>query len=470
MEATAQVGLIGLAVMGQNLVLNMERNGFTVAVFNRTTSVMDEFVAAHPGKNLVAARTLEEFVDSLETPRRILIMVKAGPAVDAVIDGLLPLLQPGDLVMDGGNSFFEDTNRRAEQLANAGLLFMGVGVSGGEEGALWGPSIMPGGVYTGWEMMADLFQKIAAKAPEDGKPCVAYLGPRSAGHYVKMVHNGIEYGDMQLIAEAYAILKEGLGLSAAELAEIFADWNRGELDSFLIELTSQIFRKLDDLTGQPLVDLVLDAAAQKGTGKWTSQDAFNIGAPVPTINAAVEERTLSSMKAERVAASAVLPGPNTQYDGSRQLLIDSVRQALYASKISAYAQGMAMLRLASEEYGYDLNLGEIASIWRAGCIIRARFLNHITAAFERNPALPNLMLDPDFTRAIAERLPAWRFALRTAIGLGIPTPAFSASLAYYDSYRSARLPANLSQAQRDAFGAHTHERVDVDGAFHSDWI
>jgi 6-phosphogluconate dehydrogenase len=466
---SATIGLIGLAVMGQNLVLNMERNGYTVAVFNRTTAVTDEFVAAHPGKKLLPARTLEEFVASLQKPRRILIMVKAGAAVDAVIDGLVPLLDPGDLIMDGGNSFYADTDRRSQALTLQGLNYMGVGVSGGEEGALWGPSIMPGGTPEAWALVADLMQAIAAKAPEDGKPCVAYLGPRSAGHYVKMVHNGIEYGDMQLIAEAYHILQQALGLDAAELTAIFEEWNRGELDSYLISITAQIFRRIDDLTGKPLVDLVLDTAQQKGTGKWTSQDSFNIGAAVPTINTAVVERIISSMKPERVAASELLPGPGTRYEGDKQTLIDGVRQALYASKISAYAQGMSMLRIASHEYGYDLNLGEVASLWRAGCIIRARFLNRITEAFGRNPDLPNLLLDASFNQSVQERLPAWRFVVRTAVGLGIPAPAFSASLAYYDSYRSARLPANLIQAQRDYFGAHTYERTDMPGTFHSDW-
>jgi 6-phosphogluconate dehydrogenase len=466
----AQIGLIGLAVMGQNLVLNLERNGFTVAVYNRTTATMEEFVAAHPGKKLVPAPTLEEFVASLERPRRILIMVKAGPAVDAVIDSLIPLLEPGDLIMDGGNSHFPDTERRTKAIEAQGLRFMGVGVSGGEEGALWGPSIMPGGSPETWEDVRPMLEAIAAKAPEDGKPCVVYLGPRGAGHYVKMVHNGIEYGDMQLIAEAYDILQQALGLQAADLAEIFAEWNQGELDSFLIEITATIFRRIDEATGRPLVDLVLDKAAQKGTGKWTSQDSLDIGAPIPTINSAVEARIISSLKAERVEAAKVLPaGAQQGFTGERQALIDDVRAALYASKISAYAQGMAMLRIASQEYGYNLNLGDVAAIWRAGCIIRARFLNRITAAFVRNPALPNLLLDPDLGGAVAERLPAWRRVLQLAIGLGIPTPAFSASLAYYDSYRSARLPANLIQAQRDLFGAHTYERVDQKGIFHSNW-
>lgn len=465
----ADIGLIGLAVMGQNLVLNMERNGYTVAVYNRTTRVTDEFIAAHPDKRLAPARTLEEFVALLERPRKILIMVKAGAPVDAVLDSLVPLLEPGDLVMDGGNSYFMDTERRAKALAEAGLFFMGVGVSGGEEGALWGPSIMPGGSPEGWRVIADLLSAIAAKAPEDGKPCVAYMGPRSAGHYVKMVHNGIEYGDMQLIAEAYDILRRGLGLKAHELAEIFEEWNRDELDSYLIAITSQIFRKIDEITGRPLVDLVLDAAGQKGTGKWTSQDSFDIGAPTPTINSAVTERILSSLRAERMVASKALPGPETRYTGDRQSLIDAVRQALYASKISAYAQGMAMLRTASKVRDYGLNLGEIAAIWRNGCIIRARFLNRITEAFNRNPALTNLLLDEEFAAAVRERLPAWRHVVQTAVALGIPTPAFSASLAYYDSYRSERLPANLIQAQRDFFGAHTYERIDMEGVFHSDW-
>ncbi|MCB0096284.1 MAG: NADP-dependent phosphogluconate dehydrogenase, partial [Caldilineaceae bacterium] len=450
----ANIGLIGLAVMGQNLVLNMERNGYAVAVYNRTTSTMREFVDAHPGKKLVPAETLEEFVQSLESPRKVMIMVKAGGAVDAVIEQLTPLLDQGDLIMDGGNSFYRDTERRAVALTEQGFNFMGVGVSGGEEGALWGPSIMPGGPQEVWTKVQPILEAIAAKAPEDGKPCVSYLGPRGAGHYVKMVHNGIEYGDMQLIAESYDILQNALGLQPAELAEIFTEWNQGELDSFLIEITATIFKRIDEETGQPLVNLVLDKAAQKGTGKWTSQDAFDLGAPIPTINSAVVGRILSSLKSERVEAAKVLgSGVDAAYSGDRDALINAVRQALYASKISAYAQGMALLRIASEEYDYNLDLGQVAALWRAGCIIRARFLNHITDAFERNSALPNLLLDDDFRQAVQERLPAWRHVVQTAVGLGIPVPAFSASLAYYDSYRSARLPANLLQAQRDFFGA-----------------
>ena len=466
----ADIGLIGLAVMGQNLVLNLERSGYTVAVYNRTTATMEEFIAEHPGKKLIGSQTLEGFVASLKRPRKILIMVKAGRPVDVVIEGLLPLLEPGDLIMDGGNSYFLDTERRSIELTNLGFNFMGVGISGGEEGALWGPSIMPGGSRETWSAVQEIFEAIAAKAPEDGKPCVAYLGPRGAGHYVKMVHNGIEYGDMQLIAESYDILQRALGLEAAELAEIFDEWNQGELDSFLIEITAQIFRRIDEQTGRPLVDLVLDKAAQKGTGKWTSQDAMNLGAPIPTINSAVVGRILSSLKEERAAASKVLPASaEAKYTGDKHELIDAVRQALYASKISAYAQGMAMLGMASKEYGYELNLGEIASIWRAGCIIRARFLNRITEAFVRQPDLPNLLLDEELGQAVAERLPAWRHVVQTAVAMGIPAPAFSVSLAYYDAYRSERLPANLIQAQRDFFGAHTYERVDQPGIFHSSW-
>ncbi len=471
--AVADIGLIGLAVMGQNLVLNLERNGYTVAVYNRTTATMQAFVDDNPGKRLVSAATLEALVAALKRPRKILIMVKAGAPVDAVIEGLVPLLEPGDLIMDGGNSYFADTERRTLELEALGLRYLGMGVSGGEEGALWGPSIMPGGSAAVWAEIRPIFEAIAAKAPEDGKPCVAYLGPRGAGHYVKMVHNGIEYGDMQLIAEAYDILQRAAGLSAAELADVFSDWNSGELNSFLIEITAQIFRKVDEKTGRPLVDMVLDRAAQKGTGKWTSQDALNVGAPIPTINAAVTERILSSMKEERVEAASHLPtsplGDGTGPLSDRAVLIEAVRQALYASKISAYAQGMAMLHLASMSHNYALDLAEVASIWRAGCIIRAQFLNRITEAYTRKPDLANLLLDPALGGAVAERLPAWRRVVQLAVGLGIPTPAFSASLAYYDSYSSARLPANLIQAQRDYFGSHTYERVDESGSFHAEW-
>ena len=472
-DATAprgDIAVTGLAVMGQNLVLNLERNGYHVVVHNRTTSKMTDFVAENVGKKLIPAVTLEEMVAKLARPRRILLMVQAGGPVDAVLDSLVPLLDEGDIVMDGGNSYFPDTERRSRELTAKGLVYMGVGVSGGEEGALWGPSIMPGGAPEGWASVGPMLRAISAKADEDGQPCVSYIGRGGAGHYVKMVHNGIEYGDMQLIAEAYDILQQVLGLSAAELAEIFATWNEGELDSFLIEITSKIFRRIDNESGSPLVDMILDKAKQKGTGKWTSQNAMDVGAPIPTINSAVTGRIISALKEERVDASAQLPGPDAPlYSGDRQELIDATRDALYASKISAYAQGMTLLRQASEEYGYELNLGEIAAIWRAGCIIRARFLNHITAAYARNPALTNLLLDEEFRAAVTQRLPAWRKVIQLAVAHGIPTPAFSASLAYYDSYRNARLPANLIQAQRDFFGAHTYERTDREGIFHSEW-
>ena len=468
--ASGDIAVSGLAVMGQNLVLNLERNGFHVVVHNRTTSKMTDFVAGHGGKKLIPVVTLEDVVAKLKRPRRILLMVQAGRPVDAVLETLVPLLEDGDIVMDGGNSYFADTERRSRELTQKGLVYMGVGVSGGEEGALWGPSIMPGGAPEGWAAVGPMLRAISAKADEDGQPCVSYIGSGGAGHYVKMVHNGIEYGDMQLIAEAYDILQQVLKLTAAELAEIFASWNEGELDSFLIEITSKIFRRIDEESGNPLVDMVLDKAKQKGTGKWTSQNAMDLGAPIPTINRAVTGRIVSSLKSERQAASVQLPGPDASpYGGDRQELIDATRDALYASKISAYAQGMALLRQASEEYGYGLNLGEIAALWRAGCIIRARFLNHITDAYNRNPSLTNLLLDDQFRAAVTQRLPAWRKVVQLAVARGIPTPAFSASLAYYDSYRNARLPANLIQAQRDFFGAHTYERTDREGIFHSEW-
>ncbi len=472
-DATAPRGDIavsGLAVMGQNLVLNLERNGYNVVVHNRTTSKMTDFAAEHEGKKLIPAVTLEDVVANLVRPRRVLLMVQAGRPVDAVLDALVPLLDEGDIVMDGGNSYFPDTERRSHELTAKGLVYMGVGVSGGEEGALWGPSIMPGGAADGWEAVGPMLRSISAKAEEDGEPCVSYIGRGGAGHYVKMVHNGIEYGDMQLIAEAYDILQQVLGLSPGELADVFDEWNEGELDSFLIEITSKIFCRMDDESGRALVDVVLDKAQQKGTGKWTSQNAMDVGAPIPTINSAVTGRIISSLKDERVAASAQLPGPEAKsYEGNRQELIDATRDALYASKISAYAQGMALLRQASEEYDYGLNLGEIAAIWRAGCIIRARFLNRITDAYNRNPGLTNLLLDDGFRAAVTQTLPAWRKVIQLAVARGIPTPAFSASLAYYDSYRSERLPANLIQAQRDFFGAHTYERTDREGIFHSEW-
>ncbi len=465
---TYQFGLIGLAVMGENLVLNIERNGFSVAVYNRTAERTQAFAAGRAkGKRILPCYTLRDLVDSLERPRKVMLMVQAGDPVDQVISQLAPLLEPGDLIIDGGNSFFKDTERRAQELAQKGINYIGTGVSGGEEGALKGPAIMPGGQFEAYKLVEPIFQAIAAKV--DGEPCVTYIGPRGAGHYVKMVHNGIEYGDMQLIAEAYDILHRALGLSAKELHDIFAEWNEGELKSYLIEITRDIFAKIDEETGEPLVDKVLDEAQQKGTGKWTSQNALDLGAPIPTINAAVESRIISAYKAERVAASAVLPGPATKFEGDRQQLIQDVRGALFAAKICSYAQGMALLSVASKEYDYNLKLGAIARIWRGGCIIRAQFLNDIAAAYERNPELTNLILDPYFREALLARQTSLRRTIQTAVGLGIPCLALSASLAYFDAYRSARLPANLTQAQRDYFGAHTYRRIDKEGVFHSEW-
>lgn len=461
-------GLIGLAVMGQNLVLNIESHGFPVAVYNRTAARTQEFASGPAkGKQIKPFYSLQELVDSLERPRKVMLMVQAGSPVDEMIAQLKPLLETGDLIIDGGNSFYKDTERRAAALEQVGIHFIGTGVSGGEEGALKGPAIMPGGPYEAYQMVEPIFKAIAAVA--EGEPCVAYIGPRGAGHYVKMVHNGIEYGDMQLIAEAYDILHRALGLTACELYEIFDEWNKGELQSYLIEITRDIFAKVDAETGQPLVDLILDEAQQKGTGKWTSQDALDIGAPIPTINAAVESRIISAYKAERVAASQVLTGPEARFEGDREGFIRDVRDALYAAKICSYAQGMALLKAASKEYDYGLKLGEIAKLWRGGCIIRARFLNDITAAYTRNPDLTNLLLDPFFKEEILKRQGALRRVVQTAVGLGIPCLAFSASLAYFDAYRTARLPANLTQAQRDYFGAHTYRRIDQEGVFHTEW-
>jgi 6-phosphogluconate dehydrogenase len=464
-------GLIGLAVMGQNLVLNAADHGFGVSVYNRTSSKTDEFMAGEAqAKAITPTYTLEEFVASLKRPRTIQIMVKAGAPVEAVIDQLKPLLEEGDIIIDGGNSFFQDTERRAKDLQAAKLRFVGMGVSGGEEGARYGPSLMPGGTPEAYGIIEPLVTAISAKAPSDGAPCVTYIGPGGAGHYVKMVHNGIEYGDMQLIAESYALLKAGLDPSPGEFHQIFSTWNAGVLSSFLIEITANIFTKMDDETGQPLIDLILDQAGQKGTGKWTSQNALDLGYPISTITAAVDARFISALKVERVAASKILAGPQARYEGNRQALIDAVEAALYAAKICSYAQGMALLGTASAEYGYSLDLGEMARIWRAGCIIRAELLDDITHAYRRNGALPNLLVDGEFKAAVQARQAAWRFALKTAIDLGVPAPGMSASLAYFDSYRSARLPANLIQAQRDYFGAHTFERVDQAGVFHADWF
>ena len=469
MTATCDIGLIGLAVMGENLVLNMESKGFSVAVYNRTTSVTEKFAQGRgAGKKFVAAKTLEEFVGALKRPRKAQIMVKAGAPVDAVIEQLIPLLEPGDVIIDGGNSLWTDTQRREKYLKEKGIHFFGVGVSGGEEGALKGPSIMPGGSK---EAIAPIDTRIAAVA--EGEPCCRHMGPDGAGHYVKMVHNGIEYGDMQLICEAYAILKATVNPSAEEFAEIFGDWNRGDLNSFLIEITANIFTKKDAETGTPLVELILDKAGQKGTGKWTVGHAVEMGVPLSVIGSAVEARILSSLKDERVAASKELSGPAPiAFAGDRAQLIEAVRDALYASKIISYAQGFVQLGVAGKLYDWNLNFGDISSIWRGGCIIRAQFLNRITEAYRRNPELKNLILDPYFRDILLRTQSNWRTAIQTAIAHGVAAPAFSAALAYFDSYRQNRLPANLLQAQRDYFGAHTFERLDKPAGefFHFEWF
>ncbi|MEG4227562.1 decarboxylating NADP(+)-dependent phosphogluconate dehydrogenase [Microcoleus sp. N9_B2] len=464
-------GLIGLAVMGENLALNVESRGFSVAVYNRTTAKTDDFMAKRAqGKNIVAAKTLTEFVDVLETPRRILVMVQAGKPVDAVIDQLKPMLSPGDMIIDGGNSLYDDTERRTKDLEAAGLGFVGMGISGGEEGALNGASLMPGGTHAAYGILEPILVKIAAQV-DDG-PCVTFIGPGGAGHYVKMVHNGIEYGDMQLIAEAYDLLKNVAGLSGQELQEVFAEWNTtDELNSFLIEITANIFKYIDPETKQPLVEVIMDAAGQKGTGRWTVMSALELGVSIPTIIAAVNARIMSSYKAERVNASHELTGPSTKYEGDPKEFVNKVRDALYCSKICSYAQGMALLSAASKSYNYDLSLSEISRIWKGGCIIRARFLDKIKTAFKDDPALPNLLLAPEFKQSILDRQTAWREVLSTASLLGIAVPAFSASLDYFDSYRRERLPQNLTQAQRDYFGAHTYERTDKPRGefFHSEW-
>ena len=474
---TYKIGVVGLGVMGANLARNMAGKGFPVAGYDLDAAKTNAFAASIDQSVVGTADAPERLMATLERPRRVLVMVPAGPAVDSVIAHLRPHLERDDILIDGGNSFFRDTDRRADELAAAGFRFVGMGVSGGEEGALLGPSMMPGGPREAWEALAPILRAIAAKA-DDGDPCVAYMGPRGAGHYVKMVHNGIEYGDMQLIAEVYDVLSRGAGKSAVEIAEIFAEWNEGELRSYLIEITSRVLERIDEETGQPLVDLILDEAQQKGTGKWMSQNAFDVGAAIPTINAAVEARLLSALKSERIAASKVLQGPVPsppsasapdvgRAGGDR--LITCARHALYVSKIVSYAQGMALLRLASEEYKYAIDLADVAKIWRAGCIIRAALLSDVRSAFPRTPALVNLMMDDSFAKALAAGQHALRVTVQTAVAAGIPVPALSASLAYYDAYRSARLPANLTQAQRDFFGAHTYRRIDRDGVFHTDW-
>ena len=463
--------MVGLAVMGENLILNMESRGFTVACFNRTVAKVDTFVQGRgKGKKLVGCRSLKQLVASLKPPRKVMMMVRAGQAVDDLLADLLPLLSPGDILIDGGNSHYLDTRRRAVAVADKGLWYVGAGVSGGEEGALHGPSIMPGGHPQAWPSLQPIFQAIAAKV-EDGRPCCRWIGADGAGHFVKMVHNGIEYGDMQLIAEAYHLMAQGLGLSAAEMSGVFREWNRGELDSYLIEITADILSKTDPETSRPLVDVILDVAGQKGTGKWTSQVGLDLGVGIPQIAEAVFARCLSAVKDERVAAAKQMAGPRAEFQGDREAFLYHLRQAVYAAKICSYAQGYQLMRTAAQEYRWALNYGDIALIWRGGCIIRARFLGKIKEAFDAQPDLPNLLLAPYFKDILAKAQSAWRAVVKTAVDLGLPVPALGTALNYYDAYRSARLPANLLQAQRDYFGAHTYERVDRPRGefFHTNW-
>jgi len=470
-NAKADIGLIGLAVMGQNLILNMNDKGFTVAAFNRTVSKVDDFLndAAKGRDTIIGCHSLEEFVAALKKPRRVMLMVKAGPAVDSFIEKLIPLLEGGDIIIDGGNSNFHDTIRRTQYLEGKGLLYIGTGVSGGEEGARHGPSIMPGGSPDAWTHVKDIFQAIAAKAG-DGEPCCDWVGEGGAGHFVKMVHNGIEYGDMQLICEAYSLM-QAIGMTPPEMSEVFARWNEGELNSYLIEITRDILAYTDPETGRPMVDVILDTAGQKGTGKWTVITACELGMPVTLIGEAVFARCLSALKEERVAASEKLRGPKRAFRGQKEKFIEDIRQALYASKICSYAQGFQMMRAAAAEYGWVLNYGGVAAMWRGGCIIRSQFLGRITDAFRRRKEVVNLLLVPYFRSAVRKAQGAWRRVVTQAVRLGIPVPAFSTALAYYDGYRSARLPANLLQAQRDYFGAHTYERTDKPRGefFHTNW-
>ena len=467
--AKQQIGVVGLAVMGKNLALNIESRGFTVSVYNRSSEKTEEFLKEAEGKNVVGTYSIEEFVQSLEKPRKILLMVKAGTPTDATIQSLLPHLEKGDILIDGGNTYYKDTQRRNRELAESGIHFIGTGVSGGEEGALKGPSIMPGGQKEAHELVKPILEAISAKV--DGEPCTTYIGPDGAGHYVKMVHNGIEYGDMQLISESYFILKHIVGLSSDELHEVFSEWNKGELDSYLIEITADIFTKKDEETGKPLVDVILDKAGQKGTGKWTSQSALDLGVPLPIITESVFARFISSMKEERVKASKLLAGPEAKPAAeNKEELIEAVRKALFMSKICSYAQGFAQMKAASEEYGWDLKYGDIAMIFRGGCIIRAAFLQKIKEAYDRDPELDNLLLDPYFKNIVESYQGALRKTISLAVEQGIPVPCFSSALAYFDSYRTATLPANLIQAQRDYFGAHTYERTDKEGIFHTEWM
>jgi len=469
--AKCDFGLIGLAVMGENLVLNIESQGYSVAVFNRTVEKVDRFINGRAqGKNIVGCRSIEELVQNLERPRKAMLLVKAGPAVDTFIDMLIPYMEEGDIIIDGGNTYFGDTIRRTKYLEEKGLLYIGTGVSGGEEGALLGPSIMPGGSPAAWEHVKPIFQAISAKAP-DGSPCCDWVGSDGAGHFIKMVHNGIEYGDMQMICEAYSLMKNMLGMTNKEMEAAFHDWNKGELDSYLIEITSEIMGYSDEETGNPMVEMILDTAGQKGTGRWTSEQALALGIPAVTIAEAVFARTMSAIKEERVAASKILKGPKIDFSGDKNEFAEMIRQALYASKICSYAQGYQLMKAAAEEYDWDLKFDSIALLWRAGCIIRAQFLGKINETFAKNPNLENLLLDDYFRSVIDSTQNAWRKVIATAIENGIPVPAFSSALAYYDGYRSGRLPANLLQAQRDYFGAHTYERIDKPRGefFHTNW-
>lgn len=465
-----QIGVVGMAVMGKNLAMNIESRGYSVSIYNRSRDKTDEMLDNEAkGKNVKGTYTMEEFVQSLESPRKILLMVMAGKPTDSTIEQLVPLLDKGDIIIDGGNAFFPDTQRRNKELEAKGIRFIGTGVSGGEEGALKGPSIMPGGQKDAYELVEPILTAISAKVGDDA--CCTYIGPDGAGHYVKMVHNGIEYGDMQLICEAYQLLKDVLGADADELQSIFTEWNKGELDSYLIEITADIFKQKDAETGKPMVDVILDTAGQKGTGKWTSQSALDLGVPLSIITESVFSRFISAMKQERVEASKILKGPQTvAFSGDRAAFIESVRKALYASKICSYAQGFAQMRAASEQYEWDLEYGNIAMIFRGGCIIRAQFLQNIKDAYDRSPELKNLLLDEYFKGIVENYQQAWREVIAEAVTRGIPVPGFSSAIAYYDSYRSERLPANLLQAQRDYFGAHTFQRVDKEGVFHFDWI
>ena len=470
--ATADFGVVGLAVMGRNLALNVESRGYTVAVYNRSSARTEDLVQTHSDKKFVPGYTVEEFVKSIKAPRRILLMVKAGAGTDAVIEELLPFLEKGDILIDGGNTFFEDTMRRSEKLAESGINFIGMGVSGGELGALQGPSMMPGGQREAYDLVEPILKEIAAKAPEDGKPTVAYIGPNGAGHYVKMVHNGIEYGDMQLIAESYDLLKRLLKLDKDALAGTFAEWNKGELDSYLIEITADILTRDDDLgSGKPMVDMILDRAGNKGTGKWSSQSALEVGAPQSLSTESVYARYISAMKEDRVAASKVLAGPEFNFEGDVDATVEDIREALYFGKIMSYAQGFDQWRMASDHYAWDLQYGELAQLWRAGALIRARFLQRITDAYNNEAGLHNLLLDPYFKDIAEKYQAAARRVIALATAAGVPVPSLSAAVAYFDSYRSEVLPANLIQAQRDYFGAHTYERTDKPAGemYHYSW-